>query len=268
VASIPDLNDLQEALTMIIKLKPSVCDMINRTAIQEVTKINPNQLKGLMEKPDAAIHLFVEFDDQKESVQKKDLKQLKKIIEKFGGACQIAETPDEQDRLRKIRQSVSTILTSPRGQAKSVPVGEDICVPVDRLEKYLKLAAEIYLSFGLQPVVWGNAGDGVVRMQPVLDLGQLGDRQRLFKLSEAIYKSAMEVEGSISAAAGDGRVRAPYLNIQYGQEYIALIHKVKKIFDPYNILNPGVKTANLEQVKALIRGDYNLEHRHEHLPRS
>jgi FAD/FMN-containing dehydrogenase len=268
LASIPDLNDLQEVLTQIIKLKPSVCDMINRPAIEEVTKINPNQLKGLMERPDAAIHLFVEFDDQKGSIQKKDLKELKKIIEKFGGACQIAETPDEQDRLRKVRQSVSTILNSPHGQAKSVPVAEDVCVPVDRLEKFLKLATDIYRSFNLAPVVWGNASDGVVRMQPVLDLGQLGDRQRLFKLSEAIYRAALEVEGSLTAAAGDGRVRAPYLSLQYGPEYNELLIKVKKIFDPYNILNPGVKTANLEQVKALIRGDYNLEHRHEHLPRS
>jgi len=108
----------------------------------------------------------------------------------------------------------------------------------------------------------------VVRMQPVLDLGQVGDRQKLFKLANAIYKAVIEMDGTITAASGDGRVRAPYLKDLYGQPVYQLMMQVKQIFDPHNILNPGVKTGSAYDVKALMRGEYNLEHRHEHLPRS
>jgi len=266
--SLNEVEDLNDVLPKILELKPSICDMLNKTVVEEVTRVNPHQLQGVLLRPQAAIHLLIEFDDPKDGAQRKAMKQAQKITERADGAFRLAVKSDDQDQLRKVRQSVTTILTSPRGQAKSVPVAEDISVPVDRLAEFLQKATEIYTANGMPPVVWGHAGDGVVRMQPVLNLGQIGDRQRLFNIAASIYQLAVSMEGSISAAAGDGRVRAPYLFYQYSKEYNELLLDVKKIFDPHGILNPGVKTFNLEQVKALVRGDYNLDHRHEHLPRS
>jgi FAD/FMN-containing dehydrogenase len=105
-------------------------------------------------------------------------------------------------------------------------------------------------------------------MQPVFDLGQLGDRQRLFKMADAVYRLAISLGGSLSAAAGDGRVRAPYMGMLYKPEMLKVMQDVKKIFDPHSILNPGVKTASLQEVKNHMRGDYNLGHHHQYMPRS
>jgi FAD/FMN-containing dehydrogenase len=268
LASFDNLDDLHEVLPKILALKPSILDMMNRSAVDQISRVNPNQLKGLLARPQAAIHLFVEFDNVKDVAQKKAVKQLKKIVEKAGGDYQIAHTPEDQDKIWKVRQSVTTILTQPKGQSKAVPVAEDVSIPVDNLVEFMHTAAEIYASSGLVAPAWGHAGDGVVRMQPMLDLGQLGDRQKLFKLTDGIYRSAIKMEGSISASAGDGRVRAPYSVFQYGHELHDIMLKIKKIFDPYGILNPGVKTAHEDEVKALLRGDYSLVHRHEYLPRS
>ena len=45
--------------------------------------------------------------------------------------------------------------------------------------------------------------------------------------------------------------------------------RLKQIFDPYNILNPGVKLgSSVEDVKSLARNDYSLGHMYNHLPRS
>jgi FAD/FMN-containing dehydrogenase len=119
----------------------------------------------------------------------------------------------------------------------------------------------------LKPAIWGHAGDGVVKMHPVLDLGQIGDRQKLFKVSDLIYNTALTMGGSISASSGDGRIRAPYLGHVYGKEVRQLMLAIKKIFDPHGILNPGVKTASADEVKQLVRSEYNYS-RHEHLPGS
>jgi FAD/FMN-containing dehydrogenase len=268
LVSLNDLNDLHEVLPKILKLKPSICDMINRSVVEQVTRINPNQLAGLLKSPGAAVHLFVEFDDPKEANQKKSIKQLKKILQKIEGSIDIAEKPQEHIKIRKVRESVTTILTSPKGQSKAVPVAEDICVPITNLVEFLHKATEVYASLGLVAPAWGQAGEGVVRMQPMLDLGQIGDRQKLVKLTDSIYKAAIQMDGSITASAGDGRVRASYTRSMYGPEIHNLMLKIKNSFDPYNILNPGVKTATQEDVKALMRGDYSLAHRHEFLPRS
>jgi FAD/FMN-containing dehydrogenase len=266
--SLDNLDDLHALLPDILKLKPSICDMINHAAIELVRQINPNQLADVLDRPKAAIHLFIELDDIKEGDQKKALKKLRKLAQKIDAGFHATREPEEIERYWKIRHSISTILTRPHGQQKAVPVAEDVCVPLGSLVEFLKLSAEVYQENGLPAAAWGHAGDGVVHMQPMLDLGQVGDRQKMSKVSEAIYAIVKKLEGSISAAAGDGRIRAPYTSAIHSPEYFALIKKVKGIFDPYNILNPGVKTASAEEVRALMRGEYDLAHHHEHLPRS
>lgn len=266
--SLEKLDDLNKVLPKILELKPGICDMMNKSALAHVASINPNQLRGLLHQPKAAIHLFIEFDDSKDVIQKKKAKQLGKLIAKTGGYFKEVNNLDEQERVWKLRHSVATILTQPHGQSKAVPVAEDVSIPVANLVKFLHKAAEIYESCDLRASAWGHAGNGVVRMQPVLDLGMLGDRQKLFKIADAIYETAISMGGSITAAAGDGRVRAPYISRLYAPEMHNLILKVKNIFDPHDILNPGVKTATRDDVKNLMRGDYNLGRHHQYMPRN
>src|SRR3990167_9747233 len=139
--------------------------MVNRSAIELVLQINPNQLVGVLENPKAAIHLFIEFDDVKTGEQKKAVKKLQKMVKKIDGVFHSATHPEEMERYWKIRHSVSTILTRPHGQTKAVPVAEDISVPVSRLVEFLHKAAEIYAANGLIAAAWGQAGESVVRMQ-------------------------------------------------------------------------------------------------------
>jgi FAD/FMN-containing dehydrogenase len=266
--SLAELNDLDEVLPKIMELKPSVLDMLNKAALAQIAKVNPNQLVGALQEAKAAVHLFVEFDEHKEGTRKKRTKQLQKIAKKVGASFKTAAKPDEQDDIWKLRQSVATILTQPHGHSKAVPIAEDVCVPLNNLVSFLSAAEKIYTSAGLPAAAWGHAGSGVVRMQPILDLGNLGDRQKMFKVSEAIYETAIRLGGSITASAGEGRTRAPYARWQFGPELHGVMLAIKKIFDPHDILNPGVKTATLDEFKALIRGEYNLGHHHEHLPRS
>lgn len=266
--SFSSLGNLKEVLPRILNLKPSVLDMVNKAALAQVARVNPNQLLGALAEAKADFHLFVEFDDHKEGNRKKAAKQLKKIAEKYGASIKTTAKADDQEHIWRLRQVIGTVLTQPYGQRKAVPVAEDICVPIGRITDFLTHAAQIYAANGLTAGAWGHAGSGIIKMYPILDLGQLGDRQKLFKISEAIYELAIKLGGSITAAAGDGRVRAPYARWQYGPDLHRVMMQVKKIFDPHNILNPGVKTATLDDVKNLMRGEYNLGHHHEHLPRS
>src|SRR3989344_152795 len=130
LVSLNDLNDLHDLLPEILKLKPSIFDMVNQSAIELVSQINPNQLSDVLDKTTAAIHLFVEFDDVKSSDQKKAVKRLKKLVQKIDGSFNSTTQPEQVERYWKIRHSVSTILTRSQGQSKAIPIAEDICVPV------------------------------------------------------------------------------------------------------------------------------------------
>lgn len=267
VVSLNSLSELHDILPHILELKPSICEMINRATVSEVNRLSPNQLKGLIDNPNADVHLIIEFDDSKEGEQKKALKKLAKLAEKAGGGMMLAVNNEDREKINKLRRAVATLFLEARGNARAVPVAEDVSLPTDRLADFLHTAIEIYGRAGLRPAIWGHAGDGVVRMHPVLDLGQIGDRQRLFKLSDAVYNAALNLGGSISASAGDGRLRAPYMSHVYGPEVTQLMFRTKQIFDPHGILNRGVKTASAADVKTMMRTEYSHS-RHDHLPRS
>ena len=266
--SLENLDDLAGLLPKITELKPSIFDFVNKATLAQVASVNPNQLVGAIEEPKAAVHLFVEFDDIKDGTVKKKTKRLQKLVSKVPSTFKTTDQAEEQEAIWKLRQSVATILTQPHGQSKAVPIVEDASVPPSKLVEFLHEIDRAFYSIGLRAAAWGHAGDGIVRSYPILDLGNLGDRQKLFKLNEMVYETVIRMGGSISAAAGDGRIRAPYLSWQYEPQLYNVMMQVKKIFDPLNILNPGVKTASLEQVKTLLRGEYSLGHHHEHLPRS
>jgi FAD/FMN-containing dehydrogenase len=265
IISLPDFDALHDILPKILGLKPSVCEMINMAAVQQVMRLNPSQLRGVLDHPADAVHLIIEFDDGKEAAQKKGLKSLRKMSERAGGHWQPIVSSEDRDKVNKLRRSVAALFWHDASGRRAIPVAEDVSLPLDRMTDFMKQSWQIYDSAGLLPAMWGHAGDGIVRMSPSLDLAQVGDRQRLFKLSDDIYKAAVSMGGSITGSAGDGRVRAPYIGHVYGPEMHRLMMQVKKIFDPYGILNRGVKTATAQEVRASLRTDYT-HHRHEHLP--
>jgi FAD/FMN-containing dehydrogenase len=267
VVSLPDLAALQDVLPRILELKPSMCEMINKGAVQHIARLNTTQLKGVISHPADAVHLIIEFDDSKDADKKKSLKKLTKYLSQVEGHWYIAQNNDDKDRIHKFQRSVSTLFWESHGGSSALPVAEDVSVPVDRLSDFMHQAHRAFVNSELAPAMWGHAGDGIIRIQPVLNLSNVGDRQRLFKLSDFLYKTAVTMGGSISGSAGDGRVRAPYMGHVYGPEMVKLMMQVKKIFDPYGILNRGVKTASADEVKSMMRSDYSRG-RHEHLPHS
>ena len=266
--SFDKIEDFQDSLPKIMALNPSICDFVSRSAIEQVIKINPHQLDGVLPAPAAAMHLFVEFNDAKDSAQKSALKSLQRIAERADAFALVAQELEDQEKIRKVRESIATILTEPHGQTKAVPVAEDVSVPSENLSDFIKTVEKIYEESGMKAAMWGQAADGIVRMHPMLDLSQVGDRQKMFKISDAIYAAAIKLGGSVSGSAGEGRVRASYSVYMYGEHIQSLFTRVKEIFDPLKILNPGVKTATRDEVKVLMRSDYHQAHRHEHLPRS
>lgn len=264
--SLGKLTDLAQVLAPIKKLEPSLLEMLNLAALELIWEINPSQLSGVLDDRSSQIHIIVEFDDFKENDRQKKFKALNKIVEKVGGRI-IYSRDEDKDTIWKIYDSRSTILNYTKGSVRAILVAENVAVSPAQVVDFLKGAYKIYDEVGLKPAAWGHIGDGVVRFQPLLDLSKLGDRQKFFKVSDGFYKLAINLGGSI-AANSEGRIRAPYLQLQYGEKLLGLMQEVKKIFDPYNILNPGVKTAKPEEIKALMRHEHNRDRYHEYLPPS
>jgi FAD/FMN-containing dehydrogenase len=127
----------------------------------------------------------------------------------------------------------------------------------------------LFQSHHLEIALWGHAGDANLHIQPLLDLHKIGDRQKMFKLMDEYYRLVLKYGGSIAAEHNDGRLRAPYVAAQVGQEMADIFKQIKAAFDPQGILNPGVKTGTeLKELVTILRESYNIAHLAEHLPRT
>lgn len=269
MARFDSLEQTQSAVLELRALpeKPSAIELVDEHVLQQLHELNPNQLKEITAPPFPAITLLVEFDggDRKNN---KLTKRADKIFEKYAKGMQVATDPEQQQLFWKVRQATSSLLAHNAGLLRAVPLF-DAAVPPDRLREYLEGIYSLMKANNLQPAIWGHAGDANLHLQPRLNLGQVGDRQKAFRLIDDYNKLVIGLGGTISAEAGDGRLHTPYLELMYGSELYALLQKVKKIFDPYGTLNPGVKFGtSLDDLKGMVRPDYGLDHIYDHLPRS
>ncbi|CAN5408050.1 hypothetical protein BH10PAT3_BH10PAT3_5580 [soil metagenome] len=271
VASFDDVERAAKAVLDLRKLPdiPSSMEMVDGNLLEFIDQHNSNQLKGTLEKPFHKIMLLVEFDNFNARIQKRMAKKTKKIVEDYGGTCQIETDPEQQDHLWRIRHSAASVFAYSDNNAKPLPIIEDGIVPVEKLAEYLSGAYALFERHHLQVAIWGHAGNANLHMQPFLDLSQLGDRQKLFRIMEEYHQLVMSLGGSTTGEHGDGRLRAPYLRQLYGEEVYEVFQAVKKIFDPYNTLNPGVKiNVTLEDLKPMLRQEYSMKHLYDHMPRT
>jgi FAD/FMN-containing dehydrogenase len=268
-AQFDSVQHLQEAVLELRELPdiPSAMEVVDQSTLQQVDELNPNQLKDIVQKPLPLFNLLVEFDNS-ERTSKKLVKRATRIIEKYANGFQVATDPEEQMKFRKLREMTSMLLAHNEGLVHSLPMF-DAAVPPDRLREYIDGIYNILVANKIRPALWGHIGDANLFVQPRLNLGHVGDRQKAFKVMEAYNNLVLNLNGTVSASSGEGRLRTPYAEAMYGDKVYSLLKKVKNIFDPYNTLNPGVKFGTtLEDIRAMARQDFDLEHLYDHLPRS
>ncbi len=266
-----DLGAAENAVLDLRKLPeiPSALEMVDENLLNFLDEHYPNQLKGIVNKPFHKLVLLVEFDNHNDRTRKKLTKKAIKILSKYGAEYQMETKPEEKERLWKIRHSAAAAITHTDGNKKALPIVEDGIVPLNRFKEYIDGVYKIFENHKLKIALWGHAGNANLHMQPFLDLSQIGDRQKVFKIIDEYYNLVISLGGSTSGEHSDGRLRAPYLPKLYGEQVYELFRKVKAIFDPYGTLNPGVKIdVTIEDIKPLLRDEYSMEHLYDHLPKS
>ncbi len=266
-----DIQVAEEAVLQLRKLPemPSAMEVVDRNLLEFLDEHSPNQLKGIVDKPFHQLVVLIEFDNANPRVQKKLAKKAVKILNHFQVPYRVETEEEEKEKLWKIRHSSASVIAHTEGTSKALPIIEDGTVPVGQFKEYIQGVYELFDKYHLKSAIWGHAGDANLHIQPFLDLSQIGDRQKVFKVMDEYHHMVMRMGGSTSAEHGDGRLRAPYLHELYGEEVYKVFQKLKTIFDPYGTMNPGVKiNVSLDDIKPLLRHEYNLDHLATHLPRT
>lgn len=139
------------------------------------------------------------------------------------------------------------------GDQQAWPGFEDAAVPPEKLGAYLRDFTALMEEFDIDGLLYGHFGDGCVHVRLAMPL----ETPEGVAHSRAFLQSAARIcaahGGSVSGEHGDGRARGELLRFMYSPEILDLFARVKHVFDPDNLLNPGVLAAPMDEAEAASR---------------
>ena len=139
------------------------------------------------------------------------------------------------------------------GDQQAWPGFEDAAVPPENLGAYLRDFTALMEEFDIDGLLYGHFGDGCVHVRLAMPL----ETPEGVTHSRAFLQSAARIcaahGGSVSGEHGDGRARGELLRFMYSPEMLDLFARVKHVFDPGNLLNPGVLAAPMDEADATSR---------------
>ena len=139
------------------------------------------------------------------------------------------------------------------GDQQAWPGFEDAAVPPENLGAYLRDFTALMEEFDIDGLLYGHFGDGCVHVRLAMPL----ETPEGVAHSRAFLQSAARIcaahGGSVSGEHGDGRARGELLRFMYSPEMLDLFARVKHVFDPDNLLNPGVLAAPMDEAEAASR---------------
>ncbi|MFF3192483.1 FAD-binding and (Fe-S)-binding domain-containing protein [Streptomyces misionensis] len=152
----------------------------------------------------------------------------------------VVTDPAAQRTLWRIREDASGTATRMPDGSEAWPGWEDCAVPPARLGAYLRDFRALLSSHGLRGTPYGHFGDGCIHVRIDFDLLTGPGIGRFRRFSEELADLVVAHGGSLSGEHGDGQARAELLPRMYGAETVRLFERAKAVWDPDDLLNPGM----------------------------
>ncbi|MGK2922625.1 MAG: FAD-binding oxidoreductase [Methyloceanibacter sp.] len=150
----------------------------------------------------------------------------------------VATSIKQAQDLWRLRELMSEAQKPEGGSIK-----HDVSVPVARVPEFIIRANQLVelMIPGARPVPFGHLGDGNIHYNVSQPIGMEKDvfLANWETLNTAVHEIVLDLNGSISAEHGIGRMKRDLLPHAKGEVAVELMRKIKESFDPNGILNPG-----------------------------
>lgn len=187
--------------------------------------------------------VLVELAEESEEEAERKAAAIQAEVEDTPGMISKVLPEDEQEKYWVMRRQSFNLLRQKVKGKDAAPFVEDFCVDPDKIPEFLPKMLGIMKDHGVRANLAGHAGNGNFHTIPLLDLSDERERGKIIPVMDKLNKLTVEYGGTISAEHNDGILRTPYLSSMFEPEYLDLMQRVKDIFDPDGIFNPGKKVA-------------------------
>jgi glycolate oxidase len=147
----------------------------------------------------------------------------------------IERDPEQAENLWKVRRNVSKAIK----EAALAKISEDTVVPNSQIPALVEFVEAMNRSSPLRINTFGHAGDGNIHVS-FLSMTGTDEEMKLIKEGiETVLKKVVELGGTLTGEHGIGLAKRDYLHLEFDPVTLSYMKKIKQLFDPDNILNPG-----------------------------
>lgn len=209
---------------------PSVLEFMDKKCIETV-----REYAGVEVHPDAGALLLVELDGDSSTLAEGRKILMDTLSALYPIELKSAEKPSERKALWKLRESLSPAI------AKIAPLkfNEDVCVPLSKIPTFCAWVEELGKRRNVRVVTFGHSGDGNIHVNFMTHWERPEEVARVHEAVSELFVEVIRQGGTLSGEHGIGLSKRPYINLALSPDTIDYEKKIKRAFDPENLLNPG-----------------------------
>ena len=208
--------------------RPSLLEIIDRTSVRAI------QSFGDFGFPDDCAAVLLVQSDRPGHVAG-DLARYAALLGAAGATdVAVADDAQESEALLAGRRVMSTAFEAMGGR-----LAEDVCVPVGRLGDFVAGIEAIGERREVLIPVSGHAGDGNLHPSIIYATGDADSLARAWQAFDDVIRLGLSLGGTITGEHGIGSVKVPWLGLELGPAELARQRRLKAVFDPDGIMNPG-----------------------------
>ena len=234
IAVMPNAITAGRAVSAIIRrgFRPRALELVDKNTLEHVRPRAPFSFPA-----DAGAILLIELDGEADT--------LEAAILRCGGLCEdvgaqeviVARDEADRERIWKTRRLCSVSLR----EAHRFKQSEDVVVPPGSIAELLRRVDELSGRHRLPTATFGHAGDGNLHVNVLSDENPRDpDVARRIEAALAdLFRATLDLGGTLSGEHGIGISKAKYMAWEQSPEVIEWQRRLKRLWDPAGLLNPG-----------------------------
>ena len=233
--ALASFDNSKEALAALINVKklgvsPATAEFMIDTCIEAA--LNYTKESSLFEVKRAQI--IWQFDGTTQSDVFEQLSMAKNMCGNAGWFPM--DTKKTSDHVWSIRRNISLGLKEMAGKKYS----EDIVVPISKVPEVIESLENIKHASGIRVLGYGHLGDGNIHVNILKMSASDRDWEKFSnQVIEDVMNLAVSVGGTISGEHGIGLTKKQFMPLIFSENDLAVMKKIRQVFDPNQLLNPG-----------------------------
>ncbi|NDV94729.1 FAD-binding oxidoreductase [Dysgonomonas sp. 521] len=240
----------------------SAVELLDRDSIRSIED-DPEAPAYFRTLPETACLLLVEIQADNQQIMDEKEAAIRKAVESIPTMqpYKFTSDPKEYNFNWKARKGLLSSIGGLRKTGTTCLI-EDVAFPIQRIGEACVALKDLFRRSGYtDAVLYGHALDGNFHLVFSQDFNSPSEVQRYADMMDELADIVVnKFDGSLKAEHGTGRNMAPFVEKEWGEAAYKIMLRIKDIFDPHKLINPGViinenPKIHLENLKPLPAAD-------------